>query len=123
MWQLYLKELSMFLQVKDNSIPALILNNSYPDFSKLKGVETDIQLQEYLRDMYKSKEGIGVAVVPGIHCSMYIVLTHSPEMLGSAFGMNPSDKFIRISCAQEISDLQSALGVIEHAIFTLMTNN
>lgn len=66
-------------------------------------METDIELQEYLRDMYKtSKEGIGVAVVPG-----------------SAFGMNPKDKLIRISCAQELTDLKAALDVIEHAVSIL----
>jgi aspartate/methionine/tyrosine aminotransferase len=39
---------------------------------------------------------------------------------GSAFGMDPADKYIRFSCATDMKDLELAMEVIEEAIEELI---
>jgi len=70
------------------------------DFGAWPGMQTDRQIQEFLRDQYKlSPRRVGVACVPGC-----------------AFALRAEDKLVRFSCAVEKPVLEAALEVIEEAV-------
>ncbi|MNE75110.1 aspartate aminotransferase [compost metagenome] len=63
-------------------------------------MKTDEQIQQFFRDMYiHGSRKTGVACVPGV-----------------AFGMNPTQKLIRFSCAVEMNDLVEAMDIIQEAV-------
>jgi aspartate/methionine/tyrosine aminotransferase len=75
------------------------------DFSALP-IDSDIQLQQLLRDQYKvAPHNVGVAVVPGC-----------------AFGLQATAKLVRFSCAVDLEALELAMQIIANVVEKLCSN-